>query len=107
MLFQTIDFNSDLLENAGITADSAAMLPDQLFSYLLNFDNCFSNKAQIEHLDMYVKGLLSDLPRKNIEAIALRYGDESTVRGLSQIINLFLSGEIFFFFHLTRFKHIV
>lgn len=43
----------------------------KLKRYLANFDDCFSRSEPRQDLLAYVKGQLSDLPRKSIEPIAL------------------------------------
>jgi SRSO17 transposase len=42
--------------------------------FLAHFDDCFSRRPTREHLATYVRGLLSDLPRKSAEPIALDQG---------------------------------
>lgn len=42
--------------------------------FLAHFDDCFSRRPTRAHLAAYVRGLLSDLPRKSAEPIALDQG---------------------------------
>lgn len=49
-------------------------LGPMLDRFLARFDDCFSRRPTREHLAAYVKGLLSDLPRKSAEPIALGQG---------------------------------
>jgi SRSO17 transposase len=42
--------------------------------FLAHFHDCFSRRPTREHLAAYVRGLLSDLPRKSAEPIALDQG---------------------------------
>ena len=58
----------------------------RLASFLDGFDDCFGRREPGEHLRTYIKGQLSDLPRKSIEPIALHFG--TPPRTLQQ----FLSG---------------
>jgi SRSO17 transposase len=53
--------------------DAAAIrrLGPMLDRFLAHFDDCFSRRPTREHLAAYVRGLLSDLPRKSAEPIAL------------------------------------
>lgn len=44
------------------------------------FQSCYKRSEQRIHGETFVKGLLSDLDRKSIEPIALRYQDENAVR---------------------------
>jgi SRSO17 transposase len=46
----------------------------ELGDYLGQFDDCFSNCATRAHLPVYVRGQLSDLPRKSVEPMALIEG---------------------------------
>ena len=42
--------------------------------YLRNFDDCFGRSDTRSHLPVYVRGQLSDLPRKSVEPMALAAG---------------------------------
>src|SRR5262249_14932214 len=42
--------------------------------FLAHFADCFSRRPTREHLAAYVRGLLTDLPRKSAEPIALAQG---------------------------------
>jgi SRSO17 transposase len=54
--------------------------------YLSNFDDCFARRDTRGHLTTYVRGQLSDLPRKSVEPIAL---DTNTPpRTLQQFLSL-------------------
>ena len=46
-------------------------LEPQLDAYLDEFADCFGRSDTREHLPVYVRGRLSDLPRKSVEPIAL------------------------------------
>jgi SRSO17 transposase len=49
-------------------------LGPMLDRFLAHFRDCFSRQPTREHLGRYVRGLLSDLPRKSAEPIALDQG---------------------------------
>jgi SRSO17 transposase len=49
-------------------------LGPMLDRFLAHFHDCFSRRPTREHLAVYVRGLLSDLPRKSAEPIALDQG---------------------------------
>jgi SRSO17 transposase len=49
-------------------------LGPMLDRFLAHFDDCFARRPTREHLAAYVRGLLSDLPRKSVEPIALDQG---------------------------------
>jgi SRSO17 transposase len=53
-------------------------------SYLARFRTCFVRKTTAGHFDTYCRGLLSDLPRKSVEPIALEAG--TAVRTLQEFL---------------------
>jgi SRSO17 transposase len=56
-----------------MTADQMASLGRPLDRFLARFAGCFSRSEPREHLATYVRGQLSDLPRKSVEPIADRF----------------------------------
>lgn len=67
------------------------MTPEQMMAlgtafavYLRLFADCFAQDRSREHLNAYCRGLLSDLPRKSIEPIALGCG--TAVRTLQEFL---------------------
>ena len=67
------------------------MTPDQLLvlgtaftGYLRIFEGCIAYRPTAEHLHSYCRGLLSDLPRKSIEPMALACG--TAVRTLQEFL---------------------
>ena len=52
--------------------------------YLDSFRDCFADHRAVEHLRAYCRGLLSDLPRKTVEPIALASG--TAVRTLQEFL---------------------
>lgn len=60
-------------------------LGPKLKRFLGRFDDCFSRRNTRQHLLMYVRGQLSDLPRKSVEPIALRSG--VAVRTLQEFLS--------------------
>jgi SRSO17 transposase len=67
------------------------MTPDQMIAlgvafaaYLRLFENCFVHQRTVQHLHAYCRGLLSDLPRKSIEPMALACG--TAVRTLQEFL---------------------
>jgi SRSO17 transposase len=52
--------------------------------YLDSFRDCFADHRAVEHLRAYCRGLLSDLPRKSVEPIALASG--TAVRTLQEFL---------------------
>jgi SRSO17 transposase len=67
------------------------MTPDQLIvlgtafaAFLRIFEDCIAYQPTVEHLHSYCRGLLSDLPRKSIEPMALACG--TAVRTLQEFL---------------------
>jgi SRSO17 transposase len=82
MIETTSDWSPRLLKDAGITEDSVAGLGKELTKYMGSFDACFARSEGRENSLLVIKGLLSDLERKSIEPIALRYASPEKVRAL-------------------------
>ena len=68
------------------------MTPEQMMAlgtafavYLRFFADCFGQARTAQHLHSYCRGLISDLPRKSIEPIALACG--TAVRTLQQFLS--------------------
>ena len=57
-----------------MTLKEIAGLGRKLTTFLALFADCFGRREARELLRVYVKGQLSDLPRKTAEAIALKFG---------------------------------
>src|SRR3989442_11950579 len=51
--------------------DQIRKLEPRLTEFLDHFHDCFGRKDTRLHLDVYVRGQLSDLPQKSVEPIAL------------------------------------
>jgi len=67
-----------------MTEQEIAGLGPAFASYLGRFRNCFRQKRIAAHFDSYCRGLLSDLPRKSVEPIALEAG--TAVRTLQEFL---------------------
>jgi len=80
MMLHTPDWSPDLLEQAGIGEVEVAQLGERLEQYLSIFNNCYQRSDQRKYGETFVKGLLSNLDRKSIEPIALKYMGEKGVR---------------------------
>jgi SRSO17 transposase len=77
-----------------MTEQQLRALGPALDRYLAPFLFCCDYTQTFDHLNTYVRGLLSDLPRKSVEPIALRAG--TPVRTLQQ----FLKDHLWDFAHL-------
>jgi SRSO17 transposase len=67
-----------------MTAEQVAELGPAFTDYLRYFRSCFVTSNTFAHLGTYCRGLLSDLPRKSVEPIALAAG--SAVRTLQEFL---------------------
>lgn len=67
-----------------MTEQEIAGMTPAFASYLGRFRDCFIQKRTIAHFDSYCRGLLSDLPRKSVEPIALASG--TAVRTLQEFL---------------------
>ncbi len=67
-----------------MTPEQVAALGPAFAAYLRDFEDCFGQGRTREHLHTYCRGLLSDLPRKSIEPIALAAG--TAVRTLQEFV---------------------
>src|SRR5207253_2131456 len=67
-----------------MSPEQIAALGPAFAAYLRHFEDCFVQERTQEHLHTYCRGLLSDLPRKSIEPIALAAG--TAVRTLQEFL---------------------
>jgi SRSO17 transposase len=65
-------------------ADQIRELEPQLAEYLERFADCFARRDTRAHFPVYVRGQLSELPRKSVEPIALAAG--TPVRTLQEFL---------------------
>jgi SRSO17 transposase len=67
-----------------MTRQEIARLGPEFGSHLARYRECFLQKRTVGHFDNYCRGLLSDLPRKSVEPIALAAG--TAVRTLQEFL---------------------
>src|SRR5580658_1922623 len=67
-----------------MTEQEIAGLSSAFAAYLGRYRDCFLQKRTMAHFDTYCRGLLSDLPRKSVEPIALESG--TAVRTLQEFL---------------------
>jgi SRSO17 transposase len=67
-----------------MTVEEISGLAPALSSFLGQFRDCFVRRETAKHFDTYCRGLLSDLPRKSVEPIALEAG--TAVRTLQEFL---------------------
>jgi SRSO17 transposase len=87
------DLTSEAPVVLALTPHDLADLADELRAYHAHFAPLFQRREQRERAEVYLRGLLlADVPRKNVEAMALRLlgaGPEAapTVRALQQFVS--------------------
>src|SRR5680860_940915 len=74
MQLQKNTWHEGLLEEANVRG-IVDKLPEMLMKFMDPFQSCFQRSEQIFNLNVYIKGLLSNLKRKSAEPIALEYTD--------------------------------
>ena len=67
-----------------MTAEQITALGPAFTLYTQSFARCFSRRETRAHLATYARGLMSDLPRKSVEPIALAGG--TAVRTLQEFL---------------------
>jgi SRSO17 transposase len=67
-----------------MTEQEIARLGPAFAAYLNHYRSCFRQRRTAAHFDTYCRGLLSDLPRKSVEPIALEAG--TAVRTLQEFL---------------------
>ena len=82
MMLDIADWSPGLFPEAEMNEQSVAGLGELLNQYMGEYESCYGRKDQQDNGETYIKGLLSDLDRKSIEPIALRYRDPKAVRTL-------------------------
>ncbi|MDR2406250.1 MAG: IS701 family transposase [Deltaproteobacteria bacterium] len=88
MLLGFKDWNPSILENVGIEPGNIENIDLLLEGYIQQYSHCFTHVAQRRLFRLYLEGLLSDLERKSIEPIALKFGDKNDVRLLQKFSKL-------------------
>jgi SRSO17 transposase len=67
-----------------MTPEQVAALGPAFTEYLAGFDGCFLTRPTFSHFQTYCRGLISDLPRKSVEPVALEGG--CAVRTLQEFL---------------------
>ena len=68
-----------------MTAEQIAALGPAFTLFVQSYATCFSRRETRAHLSTYCRGLMSDLPRKSVEPIALASG--TAVRTLQEFLS--------------------
>jgi len=91
MLLSIPDWDERILEICGLNEGTVQELPVRLEDYLNGYRDLCYNGSQLDLINVFIKGLFSDLERKSIEPIALRYHEKTGVRNLQMF---FKQGKI-------------
>lgn len=80
MMLSKPDYDPGILNACGITPDDVSVVTEMLQTYLSIYTPSYKRFTQKDLADTFIKGLLSDLDRKSIEPVALRYSGPKAVR---------------------------
>ena len=82
MLLSKPDYDPEILKNCGLSETDITTIAKRLKNHLDAYNPCYKRNDQKRLTDTFIKGLLSDLDRKSIEPIALRYSNDANVRSM-------------------------
>jgi len=86
MIIQRADYDPDLIDWEGLTPEVIEKMAEELVAFHEEFHDAFCREEQRVLGQFYLQGLLGEMRRKNIEAIALKYLGASRVRSLQKFI---------------------
>ncbi|GFP23599.1 hypothetical protein HKBW3S09_01064 [Candidatus Hakubella thermalkaliphila] len=93
MMIQEVGYNPDLIDWAGIEEEVVGRIAEELVEFHRLFGDCFRRKEQRLLGQSYLGGLLSEVPRKNGEAIALAFLGPKAVRCQQNFLSRYLWDE--------------
>ena len=76
-----------LLKEVGITGNASELIRQRFIDHLFVFRSYLGRKEHTQHFAAMIQGLLSDLPSKSIEPIAIAYEGIDKVRVLTQFMS--------------------
>jgi len=86
MMIQRADYDPDLIDWEALTPEVIEKMAEELVAFHDEFRDAFCRVEQSILGLCYLQGLLGEIRRKNIEAIALKYLGPSRVRSLQKFI---------------------
>lgn len=86
MIMQRADYDPDLIDWEGLTPEVVEKLAEELVAFHEEFHDAFCREEQRILGQYYLQGLLGEVRRKNIEAIAVKYLGAARVRSLQKFI---------------------
>lgn len=90
MMIQDADYDPQLIDWTQLDTAMREDLAEQLVEFHELFHDCFLRSQQRLLGLGYLRGLVSDVVRKNIEAIALAFGGEKKVRSMQNFLSRYL-----------------
>ena len=87
MMIQKADYHPELIEWEELLPEIEKKIPEELIKFYNTFDAAFRRQEQSSYAQIMLKGLISDIERKNLERIALRYLEPQNVRGLQKFFS--------------------
>ena len=89
MMIQKVGYDPDLIDWAGVEEEVVGRMTEELEDFHRIFEGCFKRVEQRVLSQSYLMGLLSDIPRKNVEAIALAFLGPEAVRCQQNFLSLY------------------
>ena len=86
MIIQRADYDPDLIDWEGLNPEMIEKLAEELVEFHDEFRDAFCRVEQRILGQYYLQGLLGNVQRKNVEAIALQYLGTSRVRALQKFM---------------------
>ena len=80
------EYDAELLKEWEANGTNASQIGAKLAEYAGKFKGVFTNVTQEKNFEIYIKGLLSKVPRKSVEPIALELMGKSGVRTLQNFM---------------------
>lgn len=108
MLLSVPDYDPDILKACGLKDTDIPAVAQMLKNYLDLYRPCYTRSDQKRLADTFIKGLLSDLERKSLEPVALRYSQHANVRSLQMFFKkgAFDDERMLTIYQQTLFSHI-
>ncbi|MHA1962704.1 MAG: IS701 family transposase [Candidatus Thorarchaeota archaeon] len=86
MIIQRADYDPDLIDWEGLTPEVIEKMAEELVAFHDEFRDAFCRVEQSILGQYYLQGLLGEIRRKNVEAMALKYLEASRVRSLQKFM---------------------
>jgi SRSO17 transposase len=94
MMIQDADYDPALVDWTQLDTAMREDLAEELVGFHHLFHDCFLRSQQRLLGLGYLRGLVSDVVRKNIEAIALAFGGEKKVRSMQNFLSRYLWDDV-------------